>query len=172
MIPNLTALSRSIFPFRAAYYRQLLYITGHNSNGNDLEATTWPTMTETEVVKILREHFEGLFPKVCHNCNRSFTTLREYILITRILGQSISYDSELGDWNTVRPIGSVAMANCPCGTTLALGTEGMLLPRRLLLLDWVRIETQQRGLSTSELLDHLRNEIRKQVLAESVQKGT
>lgn len=129
-------------------------------------------MIETEVVKTLREHFEGLFPKVCPNCNRCFTTLQEYILITIPLGPSISYDAELSDWNTLLPIGSLAMANCPCGTTLTLGTEGMLLPRRLLLLDWVRIETQRRGLSPSELLDYLRNEIRKQVLSESVQKGT
>ena len=123
-------------------------------------------MTEAEVVKTLREHFECLFPKVCPKCNRCFTTLREYILITKRLGPSISYDAELGDWNTSRPIGSVALANCPCGNTLALGTEGMSLPRRLLLLNWVRIETHRRGLSPSELLDYLRDEIRKQVLAE------
>lgn len=129
-------------------------------------------MTEAEVVKTLREHFEGLFPKVCPNCNRSFTTLREYILTTKRLGPSISYDAELGDWNTLRPIGSVALANCPCGTTLALGTEGMSLSRRLFLLNWARIETQRRGLSAPDLLDSLRDEIRKQALAESGQEDT
>jgi hypothetical protein len=129
-------------------------------------------MTEAEVVKTLRGHFEGLFPKVCPNCNRCFTTLREYILITKRLGQSMSYDAELGYWHTLHPIGSVAQANCPCGSTLALGTEGMPLPRRLLLLNWVRIETQRQGLSPRELLDYLRDEIRKQVLAESGQGDT
>jgi hypothetical protein len=129
-------------------------------------------MTETEVVKTLREYFEGLFPKVCPNCNRRFTTLREYILITKRLGPSMSFDAELGDWNTLRPMGSVALANCPCGSTLALGTEGMPLPKRLLLLNWVRIETQRRSLSPQELLDYLRDEIRKQVLAESGQEDT
>ena len=129
-------------------------------------------MTEAEVVKTLREYFEGLFPKVCPNCNRRFTTLREYILITKRLGPSMSFDAELGDWNTLRPMGSVALANCPCGSTLALGTEGMPLPKRLLLLNWVRIETQRRGLSPQELLDYLRDEIRKQVLAESGREDT
>jgi hypothetical protein len=62
-------------------------------------------MTEAEVVKTLREHFEGLFPKVCPNCKRCYTTLREYILITKRLGQSMSYDAELGNWHTSQPIG-------------------------------------------------------------------
>jgi hypothetical protein len=129
-------------------------------------------MTETEVVKILREHFEGLFPKICPTCNRCFTTLREYILITKRIGPAISFDAELGDWNTLRPMGSVALANCPCGSTLALGTESMLLPLRLLLLNWVSTETQCRGLSPQELLDYLRDEIRKQALTELDQKVT
>jgi hypothetical protein len=129
-------------------------------------------MTEAEVIKILREHFEGLFPKVCPNCNRCYPTLRDYILITKRLGPSMSFDAELGDWNTLQPIGSVAMANCPCGTTLALSTESMLLPQRLLLLNWVRSETQRRGLSSQELLDYLRDEIRKQVMAESDQENS
>ncbi len=129
-------------------------------------------MTEDEVIKTLREHFEGLFPKVCPNCNRCFTTLREYILITKRIGPSMSYDAELDNWHTMRPIGSVALTNCPCGSTLALSTEGMPLPQRLLLLDWVRTETQRRGLSSQELLDYLRDEIRKQVMAESGQENS
>jgi len=129
-------------------------------------------MTEVEVVKILREYFEGLFPKVCPNCKRCFATLREYIQLTRRIGQPISYDADLDDWTTVRPMGSVALANCPCGSTLALGTESMPLPRRLSLLNWVNIETQRRGLSPSDLLDTLRDEVRKQVLAGTGQPDT
>jgi hypothetical protein len=48
----------------------------------------------------------------------------------------------------------------------------MQLSRRLSLLNWVRIETQRRGLGPQELLDYLRDEIRKQVLAESGQEDT
>jgi len=120
-------------------------------------------MTEEEVVRILRDHFESLFPKVCPNCNRCFATLREYIGITIRVGSPISYDAEFGDWKTTRPIGSVALANCPCGSTLALSTEGMVLSLRLELLNWVRIETQRRGVSPAELLAHLREEVRKRV---------
>jgi hypothetical protein len=124
-------------------------------------------LTEDEVIKLLRLHFEGLFPKVCPSCNRCFPSLREYILITKRLGAAMSYDAELGDWKTSNPIGSVALANCPCGSTLSLGTEGMPLPKRLSLLNWVRIETHRRGMSPQQLLEYLRDIIRQQVLAES-----
>jgi len=125
-------------------------------------------MTEEEVVQILREHFESLFPKVCPKCNSCFTTLREYILISTRIGPTMSYDAELGDWKTTQPIGSVAMANCPCGSTLALSTESMVLSMRLALLNWVRIETQRRGVSPSELLEYLRDQVRKRVLGDPI----
>jgi len=124
-------------------------------------------MTEAEVVQTVREYFESLFPKVCANCNRRFATLRDYILTTKRIGRTISYDAELKDWNTKQPIGSVAHANCPCGSTLGLSTDEMALPQRLALLNWVRIETGRRGVSPSELLEYLRDEVRKQVLGEA-----
>jgi hypothetical protein len=125
-------------------------------------------MTEDEAVRILRKYFEGLFPKVCPNCKRRFATFPEYIETTKRIGRPISYDAELGNWNTAQPIGCVAMANCPCGSTLALGTEGMALPLRLQLLDWVRTEIERRGVSPSELMEHLRDEVRKRALDDGI----
>jgi hypothetical protein len=129
-------------------------------------------MIEAEIVQSAREYFESLFPKICSNCNRCFATLREYILITKPIGQTMSFDAELGDWTTTQPIGSMAQANCPCGSTLTLSTEGMPLPQRLVLLNWVRMETQRRGLSLSKLLGYLRDAVRQQVLAETVRGDT
>jgi hypothetical protein len=129
-------------------------------------------MTEAEVVQAARQYFESLFPKTCPNCSRRFATLREYILITKRIGTTKSYDAELGDWKTTQPLGSVAMANCPCGSMLALSTEGMALSQRLALLNWVRIETQRRGISPSDLLESLRDEVRKQVLDEPIPGDT
>jgi hypothetical protein len=126
-------------------------------------------MTEAEVVKTLRGHFEGLFPRVCSKCGRRFANLQEYILVTQRIGPSVSYDAELGLWDTVQPIGSLVPANCPCGTTLCLGTEDMPLPEYRSLLAWVKGETQRRGVSPGELLEHLRDRIRKQVFAGSDQ---
>ena len=129
-------------------------------------------MTENEVVQILHECFRSLFPKVCSNCNRSFATLGEYIKNTERIGPTISYDAELENWNATKPIGSFALANCPCGSTIALSTQSMPLPLRLVLLDWVMIETQSRGVSASELLEYLRDEVRKRVLNEPIPMDT
>ncbi len=127
-------------------------------------------MTETDVIRIMRKHLERLFPKVCPNCDRCFATLRDYILVTKRIGPMMSYDAELGRWDTSQLMGTLALANCPCGTTVSLSTKGMELSTRKLLLDWIRCETQQRRLSSQELLEYLRDETRKQVLAESCQE--
>jgi hypothetical protein len=122
-------------------------------------------MTEAEVVRQMRAHLESQFPKVCPNCERRFETLREYLQVTTNLGSAMPYDAEMDDWNPVDPAGTVAYTNCPCGTTLALTSHGMPLHRLWPLLNWARIETKKRGMTPRELLDYLRDEICKQVLA-------
>ena len=113
----------------------------------------------------MREHLEGLFPKVCPKCKRRFATLREYLLITEHVGPAMPYDADVGDWTPLRPLGTVTFANCPCGSTLALSSEGMPLVRLWSLLAWVRVETQRRRQTPQQLLNYLRDEICKQVLA-------
>jgi len=122
-------------------------------------------MTEAEVIRIMRAHLEGLFPRGCPHCHRQFATLRDYLLATTPLGPAMPYDAESGDWNPQRPVGTVTYANCPCGTTLALSSEGMPLALLWALLNWARLETKRRGLCPRELLNYLRDEISKQVLA-------
>lgn len=123
-------------------------------------------MTETDVIQAMREHLEGLFPKTCPNCQRQFATLREYLLNTTHQGPAIPYDAQFDDWRPMKPIGTVTLANCPCGTTLALSSHGMPLLHLWRLLNWARIETQRRGQSPGELLDYLREKICQQVLAD------
>jgi hypothetical protein len=123
-------------------------------------------MTEAEVLTVLRRHFESLFPKTCVTCGRRYATLREYILMTKRLGSAKSYDADLGDWQTTSPIGSLAYADCSCGSTLALTTEGLALSQRQALLTWVKGETERRHVTPSALLDRLRDAIRAQVLSD------
>ena len=123
-------------------------------------------MTEADVIRAMRDHLEGLFPKTCPNCKRNFGTLREYLQITTPQGAPIPYDAMSDDWQPVKPVGTVTLANCPCGSTLALSSHGMPLLHLWRLLHWARIETKRRGLSPQELLSYLRDEICKQVLAE------
>ena len=121
-------------------------------------------MTEAEVITIMRKHLEGLFPKDCPGCHRRFATLQEYLLLTKHAGRPIPYDAEMGDWNPLRPVGTITCANCPCGNTLTLSSEGMPLSQLWSLLNWARVELAKRHMTPQELLIHLRDEICKQVL--------
>jgi len=122
-------------------------------------------MTEAEVVSQMRAHLESQFPKECPNCKRSYATLREYLKNTEIAGSAMPYDALLDDWNPLRPLGTVAYANCACGTTLALTSDGLPILQLWKLLNWARVELKSRGMTPEELLNYLRDEICKQVLA-------
>ena len=122
-------------------------------------------MTEEQVISIIREHLEGQFPKVCANCERCYTTFRNYLLETSRLGAPMSYDAEIGDWQPLKPLGAFTHSNCQCGSTLALSSEGLPLLRLWGVLNWVRIETKKRHQTTQELLNYLREKVCNQVLA-------
>ena len=123
-------------------------------------------MSEAEVVAAMRKHLEGLFPLVCPLCQHRYATLREYLQNTELHGDAIPFDAEMGNWQPLRPVGTVTLANCRCGNTLGLSSEGMPLPQLWHLLNWARVETQKRQQTPRELLNHLREEIHNQVLAE------
>jgi hypothetical protein len=122
-------------------------------------------MTEAEAIQIMRKHIEGQFPKECPNCHHRYATLREYILATRPVGAK-SYDADAGEWRPVEPLGTAVLANCPCGTTLALTSDGVPLLQMWRVMRWAWTETRRRGLTPQQLLDHVRAVIRRQVLAE------
>ena len=129
-------------------------------------------MIKEEVIRTLREYFESIFPKVCPNCRHCFSTLREYIQVTTRIVPAVSYDADRGDWETRQPVGSAVLAVCPCGNTIALTTEGMALSLRMKILRWLKTETRKRGLRPSDLLEHLRDEVRKRVLRDLAPGGT
>lgn len=62
-------------------------------------------------------------------------------------------------------MGVFALANCTCGTTLALSSQGMPVETLHALLEWVRIESGLRHVTPAALVDHVRNEVRKVALA-------
>lgn len=124
-------------------------------------------MTEDDVIRLSYEHFAGLFPRNCTNCGRGFENLREYVLATARIGATISYDAELGDWKTQQPLGAAALANCTCGSTLALTTEGMPLETIHALLEWIRIETERRGVTAADLVSEVREGVRRRAVGET-----
>ena len=117
-------------------------------------------MTEAEATTIVMRHFESLFPKRCTSCGREYQTLRDYILSTTPVGLPRSYDADYGEWDTRQPLGSQALANCPCGTTLAVTTDGMAPAQRLALLQWMKAETERLGQPATEILERMRRTIR------------
>lgn len=123
-------------------------------------------MTEADVIKKMRAHLESQFPKVCNNCQRRYATLREYLRNTQHVGSAMPYDADAGNWLPLKPLGTVAYANCPCGSTLLLSSQGMPLHRYWSLLMWARVEAHTRKLTPQQLLNHLRDRICEQVLAE------
>jgi len=125
-------------------------------------------MTDLEVIRTLKEYFEGLFPKTCSNCGRSFPTLRAYIQTTTPLWPPVLYDLEMESEPNADPIGAFAMANCHCGSTLALSSTQLPPHQSHRFLAWIRAEMARRGLPPSEFLGGIRNEIRRQALGDPV----
>jgi len=124
-------------------------------------------LNEVEVVEIVRKHVERQFPMSCSTCGHRFASLKEYLEYTTHLGNPISYDAESGNWRPWEPVGTVSFANCRCGTTLCISSEGMGLLTMWRLLRWARKESSRRGIRVSELLDGIRREIDQQVLSET-----
>ena len=123
-------------------------------------------MNEADVLGIIRAHLEALFPKLCPNCEHRFATLRDYVQSTTHLGQAIPYDAERGDWKPAKPLGTTAFSVCPCGTTMALSSDGMPLETLWSLMSWARAETQRRGTTPRQLVNSLRDKLCKQVTDE------
>ncbi len=128
-------------------------------------------MNEAEVVAAMRRHLESQFPKTCPLCQREFGSLHEYLVNTNHQGDAVPYDAEMGNWRPLRPLGTVTLANCRCGNTLALTSNGMPITKLWSLLNWARIETQRRRATPRELLTHLRDVICAQVLSEPLHAG-
>jgi hypothetical protein len=123
-------------------------------------------MTLNEVIRVNYQYLLSEFPKRCTNCGRTFATLHQWVLETRRIGEAMSYDAELGDWQAPDPLGTLALANCPCGNTIALTTAGIPLEKIHVMLQWLRGETERRGVTASQVLDEIRDGVRALALAD------
>jgi hypothetical protein len=120
-------------------------------------------MNEKDVVRLVRSHIEGLFPKVCPNCGRRYESLRDYLKATTHLATPVLYD-DLTEGVPEKPLGPLSLASCPCGTTLGISSVGIPLTQMIELLTWARTECKSRSISVRELLGHIRDRIDRQVL--------
>ena len=123
-------------------------------------------MTDAEAKLMMIEHLKGLFPKTCPKCHRQFASLRDYFLNTTPVGEAVSIDLEADDLRPLRPLGSGAVSKCKCGASMIISSDGMPLFRLWSLLLWAKYETIRRNVTTKELMQSLRTEIRQQVIDE------
>lgn len=124
-------------------------------------------MTREEVVDTIYKHLSTHdFPKTCPNCGRVFQTLKEYIENTEQVGKPVSYDAEFNEWEPKKPMGTVAMSNCSCGSSISLSSKGMPLPTLLRLMMWAKMESMKHKITVSELLQSIREEIDQKALNE------
>ena len=114
----------------------------------------------------MRAHIEGKFPKTCGLCGHVYPSLTEYVRETSHVGQPMSYDAELEDWEPREPVGTFALALCSCGTSMAIDSGGMRLITLWRLMRFARTETKRRSITVSAFLALIRAEIDRQVLAE------
>ena len=120
-------------------------------------------VTEDEVVQVVRSYIEGLFPKTCSKCGRRFDSLLEYLNGTTHLGSPYLHDAS-AERDNANPLGPIAHATCLCGNTLTIGSEGLPKPLLTELIAWARADSQQRSITITELLRHLRDRIDIEVL--------
>jgi len=83
------------------------------------------------------------------------------------VGNTIAYDADAGDWKAPEPMGIFALANCTCGNTLSLSSNGMPLETFHAVLEWLRVESDLRRVTPVALMEHVRNQIRKLALADA-----
>ncbi len=121
-------------------------------------------MEEQQVINIIRNYLETQFPKTCSNCKQVYPSLENYLRKTSHLGMPVSYDAEFKDWKPKQQIGTVSLANCSCGNTLAFNSKGIGLLTMWRLLSWARKESRKRQIPVRQLLHELRKKIDRSVL--------
>ncbi|HSY17274.1 MAG TPA: hypothetical protein VK815_03030 [Candidatus Acidoferrales bacterium] len=118
-----------------------------------------PIPDEPEIMRLIHQHIRSLFPKTCSRCQRQFATYRDYLAHTTPVGAPVSFDLEQGDTKPADSIGNLSMANCPCGTTLSLSSEGMPMADLWNVLKWIKLEIERRHTTLPQMLAYVRQQV-------------
>ena len=121
-------------------------------------------MDEKIVIEIIKGHITEQFPLTCPCCQKEYTSVKQYLQETTHLGDPISHDAEINDWTPREPIGTYSLAQCTCGTTLSISSEGMRRLTMWRLMFWAKRESARRGIAIRELLADLRGKIDVRIL--------
>ncbi len=111
------------------------------------------------------EHLERVFPRRCEVCGRPFATLHDYLAGKTRQGPVSSGSAEPRDAPASHPLRGLAFGRCRCGATLKVNSDRLPLSTLWFMLVWLRNEAASRGLTTAQMVNHLRDEVRTHVLA-------
>ena len=123
------------------------------------------TLNENQAIKKIQTLLESQFPKTCFNCRLTYNSLTEFVELTEYLGDPIVYDVEVLQPTDKIHIGSATFANCTCGSTLSLTSQGIDPTLYEELLTWATRESFRRGMPMSHFLAYIRNEIIQKLLS-------
>ncbi len=121
-------------------------------------------MKEKEVIETIAEFISKQFPRNCPSCGRQFNTHADFIKNTTYVDKPVSYDAENDDWQPEKPLGTMAISNCSCGTSLALYSQGMNKATLWNLMNWAKKKAQEKEITISDVLEEIRKKIGQHVL--------
>ncbi len=122
------------------------------------------SMEKRQVIDTIKNHLYRQFPKTCSSCGKRYPTLAIYIKQTTHVGKPISYDAQANDWKPQKPVGSMSLSNCECGSSLSLDSRGMGVFALWRLMAWARKQAKSKGVEVDDVLADLRKEIDDSVL--------
>jgi hypothetical protein len=123
-------------------------------------------LTENDVIEIIHNYLKSNYPSECKNCGKQFDSLADYLRNTTHIGLPVSYDAIKGNWKLVKQIGTISMADCPCGTTLSVSSKNMDLKTMRKLMLWAKKETRKQDKKLTYLLGELRAKVDAKVFSE------
>lgn len=112
-------------------------------------------MTEQDVIDIIVNHMENLFPLSCMNCNKLFHSYKDFLLHSERLGPPNAYDEKFHldkRFIVLKPMGPHTDYSCKCGHMIRIGSTGMKKMRLLKIMFWSRNERRKRNISINKLL--------------------
>jgi hypothetical protein len=129
------------------------------------ESTDIRPIRSSAFVKPLVLHCAEQFPRECQNCGRHFEDFEEYVDATTPIGV-VCWDAEIVDGTETLLddlVGTLSMANCPCGTTLSIGCLDRESDHYRRLLEALHEDASDNGVAVVDVMDALRVIIRSEV---------
>lgn len=119
-------------------------------------------LSDEQALEILFAYYRAQFPRRC-SCGKSYTSLEQWVAETTPVGEPVSYDTgvETGDQP---PFSVFGFVNCPCGSTLGMGTQNLGIADHNRLVAWATMRMRATGLTQTQFFIDLRRKLRRRAI--------